>query len=344
MGEMRLKINRSLFGYGLGIIILHVVGICLMGPSVLHHPTILGLGFLAYTFGLRHAFDVDHIAAIDNTVRKLRQENKTSNGVGFYFSLGHSTVVFIMAVITVLAVQWAQRTMPVFENVGGIIGTMVSAAFLLIIGIVNLVVLISLYRVFKNMRHNSFHEQQFEDLLHSRGFIYHFIAPLFKIVKKDWHIYPIGFLFGLGFDTASEVALLAISAGATKNAIPFTGIIALPILFASGMSLMDTVDAVFMTTAYNWAFATPLRKVYYNLTVTGLSVFAALFIGLIEVAQVLMPAIGLRQGLWSWLEHLNFGVIGVILVCLFFVSWLVSYGIWRLLRVEQRWSSSDGHY
>jgi nickel/cobalt transporter (NiCoT) family protein len=338
---MRLKIKRSLFGYGLAIVILHVLGICLLVSSVSRHPTLLGLGFLAYTFGLRHAFDADHIAAIDNTVRKLRQENKASDGVGFYFSLGHSTVVFIMAVITALAVQWAQRTMPVFENVGGIIGTVVSATFLLIIGIVNLVVLISLYQVFKNMRHNSFHEQQFEDLLHSRGFIFRFIAPLFKIVKKAWHLYPIGFLFGLGFDTASEVALLAISAGATQNAAPFTGITALPILFAAGMSLMDTADGVFMTTAYNWAFATPIRKVYYNLTVTGLSVFAALFIGLIEAVQVLAPAIGLKQGFWFWLAHLNLGVLGVVLVCLFIFAWLVSYGVWKRFRVEQQWSSSN---
>ncbi len=336
-----LKTESVIMGYGLGVTALHVIGICLLAVSLPHHPTLLGLGFLAYTFGLRHAFDADHIAAIDNTVRKLRQDNKPSIGVGFYFSLGHSTVVFVMAVVAAFAAQWAQKSIPVLQNIGGMTGTIVSATFLFIIGVINLVVLLNLYQVFKKMHSHSFDEKQFDDLLHSRGVIYRFISPLVRVVKKSWHMYPIGFLFGLGFDTASEVALLAISVEATKNAFPLAGIIALPTLFASGMSLMDTADGVFMTTAYNWAFATPVRKVYYNLTVTGLSVLAALFIGLIEVAQVVTAAVGVKQGFWSWLEHVNFGILGLVLVCLFITAWVVSFGIWKLRRIEQRWSSSN---
>lgn len=336
-----MRIKRSIFGYGLSILFLHVLGICFLLSSVSEHPTLLGVGFLAYTFGLRHAFDADHIAAIDNTVRKLRQENQDSTGVGFYFSLGHSTVVCIMAVATAFSAQWAQRSIPALQNIGGVIGTTVSATFLFVIGIVNLVVVVNLYRAFQKMRIDSFNDKEFEDLLQSRGFIFRYISPLFKVVKQSWNIYPIGFLFGLGFDTASEVALLAISVGAAKNAIPFTGVLALPILFAAGMSLMDTVDGVFMTTTYNWAFATPIRKVYYNLTVTGLSVLAALFIGLIEAVQAITSIFGLKQGVWSWLEHVNFGTIGITLVCLFMIAWAVSFGTWKLRQMEQRRSTPN---
>ena len=254
---VKVKIRRSIFGYSVGVVALHVFGIALLVSAILHHPTLLGLGFLAYTFGLRHAFDADHIAAIDNTVRKLRQEDKDPVGVGFFFSLGHSTIVIIMAVVTAFAVQWAQRSIPELQNIGGIVGTLVSAVFLFAIGFINLFVLMNLYQVFKKMRTDSLNEDQFEELLNSRGFLARMIGPVFKFVNKSWHIYPIGVLFGFSFDTASEVALLAISAGAAKNAIPFTGILALPILFSAGMSLMDTADGVFMTTAYNWAFATP---------------------------------------------------------------------------------------
>jgi nickel/cobalt transporter (NiCoT) family protein len=334
-------LRKSIARYGISIVVLHILGIYCLVVSAPHDSTLVGLGFLAYTFGLRHAFDADHIAAIDNTVRKLRQENKNSIGVGFFFSLGHSTVVFVMAVVTAFAAQWAQKSIPVLQSIGGIIGTIVSAVFLLIIGIVNLVVLLNLYQAFKRMRHDSWNEQQLEKLLDSRGFIFRFISPLFKVVNKSWHVYPIGFLFGLGFDTASEVALLAISAGAARNAIPATGIMALPILFASGMSLMDTADGVFMTTAYNWAFATPMRKVYYNLTVTGLSVIAALFIAFIEAIQVISPALGRTRGFWSGLENVDFGTLGIALVCLLIAAWVVSYGIWKFLRLGQRWPSND---
>ncbi|GMA64344.1 HoxN/HupN/NixA family nickel/cobalt transporter [Alicyclobacillus fastidiosus] len=336
-----MNFKKSILEFGLSIVVLHVVAIGLLVTAIPHHPTLLGLGVLAYTFGLRHAFDADHIAAIDNTVRKLRQEEKNPIGVGFYFSLGHSTIVIIMAIVTAFAVHWAQKSIPALQNIGGILGTSISAVFLFLIGIINLFVLMNIYKVFKEMRTTSLNEAEFEEVLLSRGFISRMIGPLFKLVNKSWHIYPIGVLFGFSFDTASEVALLAISAGAAKNAIPFTGVLALPLLFSAGMSLMDTADGLFMTTAYHWAFATPIRKVYYNLTVTGLSVVAALVIGMIEVLQVLAPEMGLNQGFWAWVQNLDFGTIGCMLVGMFVVTWTVSYGIWKFYRIEQRWSATN---
>lgn len=336
-----MKIKRSFVGYSIGVVALHVLGICLLLSSVSNHPTLLGLGFLAYTFGLRHAFDADHIAAIDNTVRKLRQEAKNPVGVGFFFSLGHSTIVILMALITTLAVQWAQKSIPQLQTLGGIVGTLVSAVFLFTIGFINLFVLMNIYQVFKKMRTVSLNQEQFEELLNSRGFLSRMIGPLFKLINKSWHIYPVGILFGFSFDTASEVALLAISAGAAKSAIPFSGVLALPIMFSAGMALMDTTDGMFMTTAYNWAFATPIRKVYYNLTITGLSVVAALIIGLIEVIQVLTPALGLNQGVWAWLQNLDFNMMGYILVGLFVATWAISYFIWKFLHIERRWAASN---
>ncbi|MFB5189318.1 HoxN/HupN/NixA family nickel/cobalt transporter [Alicyclobacillus fastidiosus] len=333
--------KRSIFAYGGCVVALHALGVGLLVGALPGHPALLGLGFLAYTFGLRHAFDADHIAAIDNTVRKLRQEDKNTVGVGFFFSLGHSTIVILMALITAFAAQWAQRSIPELQRLGGIVGTLVSALFLLAIGCINLFVLINLCRVFKSMRNRSFNEDQFEQLLQSRGLISRWIGPLFKLVTRSGHIYPIGVLFGFSFDTASEVALLAISAGAAKNAMPFTGILALPILFSAGMCLMDTADGVFMTTAYDWAFSTPIRKVYYNLTVTGVSVVAALLIGLIEAIQVLTPELGLNSGWWHWIQNLDFGNMGYVLVALFLVAWGLSYGVWKFYRIEQRWSSSN---
>ncbi|TCP31581.1 high-affinity nickel-transport protein [Scopulibacillus darangshiensis] len=325
--------------YGAIVVVLHVIGILFLFIGAKDHPILLGMGFVAYTLGLRHAFDADHIAAIDNTVRKLLQQGKDPVGVGFYFSLGHSSVVFLMAVILGISVHWAKKELPQMQEVGGIIGITVSGCFLLIIGLMNLVILIGLFKIFMNMRKDSYDKDEVEKLLVSRGFMVRFAGPLFKFINKSWHVYPLGFLFGLGFDTASEVALLALSAGAAKSTIPFLGILALPILFAAGMSAMDTADGVFMKSAYNWAFSTPLRKMYYNLTVTVVSVAAALLIGMIELAQVLSAKLHLQGGLWLWVQQLDFGWLGYALVSLFILSWLISYAIWKLFRIEERWGS-----
>lgn len=317
--------------YGVGIIFLLI--------GIREHPLLLGMGFVAWTLGLRHAFDVDHIAAIDNTVRKLLQQNKNPVGVGCYFSLGHSTVVFLMAVVLAIAVHWAKQVLPQMQAVGGAIGIIVSGCFLILIGLMNLAILISLFKIFRKMKHDRYDHDQVERLLVSRGFVSRFASPLFKLISESWHVYPLGFLFGLGFDTASEIALLALSAGAAKTAIPFLGILALPILFAAGMSTMDTADGVFMKNAYNWAFSTPLRKLYYNITITIVSVAAALFIGVIELTQVISSKLHFQGALWNGVQQMNFGWLGYGLVSLFILSWLISYAIWKLFRIEERWGT-----
>jgi nickel/cobalt transporter (NiCoT) family protein len=324
-------------GYGGTILGLHLLGILALLPAARLHPALLGMGFLAYALGLRHAFDADHIAAIDNTVRKLVSQDQSPLGAGFYFSLGHSTVVLFMVLATALVTRWTQQALPHLQTIGGVVGTTVSGGFLLLIGLLNLFIWLDIYLIFQRMRRGTHDPEELERLLVSRGLIARVAGPLFRLIGRSWHVYPLGFLFGLGFDTASEVALLALSAGAAATAFPGWGILALPVLFAAGMSLMDTADGIFMTTAYRWAFGTPLRKIYYNLTVTGLSVVAALLIGLIELTQVFTRALGLGGGFWGRLQALDFGWIGYLLVGLFVVTWSLSYGAWRLLRIEERW-------
>jgi len=320
--------------YGSAVLGIHILGLSLLFFNAGNYPQLLGLGFLAYTLGLRHAFDADHIAAIDNTVRKMVQEKSDPTGIGFYFSLGHSSVVLVMTIVTVVSMNWAQQNIPELKEVGSLIGTAVSGGFLILIGILNLYIWADLYRLFRQMREGNYNEDNLDQLLLNRGLISRFCGPLYRLITKSWHVYPLGFLFGLGFDTASEVALLAISANAATQSIPVGAVLALPMLFAAGMSLMDTADGVFMTTAYNWAFSTPLRKIYYNLTVTGLSVVAALFIGIIELGQILITKLGLNYGQWQWVMDLNFGNMGYVLVVLFIISWGISYLFWKVLHLE----------
>ncbi|HEV2438566.1 MAG TPA: HoxN/HupN/NixA family nickel/cobalt transporter [bacterium] len=327
---------RGCAGYGSAILALHIGGALALLAAARAHPALLGMGFLAYTLGLRHAFDADHIAAIDNVVRKLVGDKRSPLGVGFYFSTGHSSVVFLMAAATVLVTHWTQRSLPHLQAAGGLIGITVSGGFLLLIGVLNLFIWLDIYLIFQRMRRGQHDAQELEGLLLSRGLVMRVASPLFRLVTRDWHVYPLGFLFGLGFDTASEVALLALAAGAAASALPVWGVLALPLLFAAGMSLMDTSDGIFMTTAYRWAFATPIRKVYYNLTVTGLSMVAALLIGGIELAQVIAHALGLTAGFWGGLAALDFGRLGYLLVALFVLTWSLSYGAWKVLRLGER--------
>lgn len=321
--------------YGIGVAVLHLLGITFLFSGLAKHPQMLGFAFLAYTLGLRHAFDADHIAAIDNTVRKMVQQKEESSGVGFFFSLGHSTVVFVMAVITAFSMQWAQQNLPELKTIGSFIGTAVSGVFLLMIGLFNLYIWFDIFALFKKMRRREFNEEEMDEILLNRGFLSRFFKPLYRLIHKSWQVYPLGFLFGLGFDTASEVALLAVSANAATQTVPLSAVISLPLFFAAGMSLMDTADGVFMTSAYRWAFSTPLRKIYYNLSVTGLSVVAALVIGLLEMAQILSPKIGLNNSFWLWVRSLDFGSIGYLLVGLFFLAWGVSFILWKVLRLEE---------
>lgn len=284
------------------VILLHVIGFSFLWIAGKDHHILFGMGILAYTLGLRHAFDADHIAAIDNTVRKLLQQRKDPSGVGFYFSIGHSSVVFLMAVFLGVSVKWAKDELPHFQDIGGTIGTLVDA------------------------------------LLESRGFVSRFVGPYFKLITRSWHVLPLGFLFGLGFDTASEIALLALSSGASQQAISFIGILSLPILFASGMSLLDTLDGVVMKYAYNWAFFNPIRKIYYNITITAISVIAALVIGMIELLQILADKLDLHGAFWAFISSIEFDYLGYILVALFLITWLISSLIWKFGRIEHKWS------
>ncbi|UNO50834.1 HoxN/HupN/NixA family nickel/cobalt transporter [Alicyclobacillus acidoterrestris] len=320
------------------VALLHAIGIGSLIVCSRRDPALFGLGVLAYTFGLRHAFDADHIAAIDNTVRKLIEQKERPSGVGFYFSIGHSTIVFVLAIGTALATHWVQHSVPQLEKYGGLLGTTISGVFLLLIGGLNLIVLISMCRLFTAIGRREFHLDSMETLLQSRGFFSRFLTPWMKFINKSWHAYPVGVLFGLGFDTATEVALLTISSLAVRQSHSVISVLTLPILFAAGMSLLDTADGILMVGAYRWAFTTPLRKLYYNLSVTGLSVAAAVLIGLVEVGQVIGEKGGLKGPFWGWLQGIDFGELGYWLCALFLVTWALSFGVWKVFRFESRWS------
>jgi high-affinity nickel-transport protein len=304
---------------------LHGLGLTLLLWVLPDHPGLAAMGVLAYTLGLRHAFDPDHLAAIDNTVRRFIQAKTPSHGTGFWFSLGHSSVVFLMAFALAFGGVWVAQAWPQWKVWGAVIGPTVSGAFLLVIGLVNLALWWQVWTTFQRLRRG-------EPMADSsapgpQGPFVRLLRPLFRLVTKSWHLYPLGFLFGLGFDTASEITLLALSTQGASQSLPWLGILSLPLLFAAGMSLLDTVDGLFMTKAYGWSLVSPLKKVYYNLSVTGLSVFVAVAIGAVELAQV--------AG-WGPAAAVNFGDLGFFLAATFVVAWLVSVGVWKLLKLEQR--------
>jgi high-affinity nickel-transport protein len=315
--------------FAAAVVLLHVVGWGLFAYYVGGNPALVGLGTLAYTFGLRHAFDADHIAAIDNTTRKFLQDGRRSVGVGFFFSLGHSTVVFALAGGLAVATGTVKARIPSFRHWGGWIGTGVSGSFLLAIGLLNLFVLVDVVRIFREMRRGGLDEERLEARLLDRGLMSRgVLRRLGDRIQKSWQMYPLGVLFGLGFDTATEVGLLALSAGAAGRHMPFAAVIALPLLFAAGMSLLDTADGAFMAYAYGWAFANPVRKVYYNITVTALSVTVALGIGGAELVQLVARA--------AWLDV---NTMGYAIVALFVLTWAASAFVWKTQRIEKRWQT-----
>jgi high-affinity nickel-transport protein len=327
-------------GFAGGVALLHVLGWGLFLWYSRSNPALAGLGTLAYTFGLRHAFDADHIAAIDNTTRKFLQEGKRSLGVGFFFSLGHSTIVFALAAGLAVAAHAVDSGIPAFQDYGSSIGASVSGTFLWIIGILNLLVLLDILRIFRDMRSGSYDRERLEQRLLDRGFMNRFfLGRLARRIRASWQMYPLGLLFGLGFDTATEVGLLALAAGVATHHVPVLAVLSLPLLFAAGMSLMDTADGAFMSQAYGWAFSNPVRKVYYNITVTSLSVAVALLIGTIELLQVAATKLSLESGFWAFLGELDFSRLGYGIVGLFVLTWAVSYGVWRLRRIEERWAA-----
>jgi high-affinity nickel-transport protein len=369
LAAFRASLSRadraSLWGMGAFIVFLHVTGFfilfALVTPKHLQlggdHPVFnAGVGVLAYTFGLRHAFDADHIAAVDNATRKLLTDNATASeagvpdeqikrplSVGFWFSLGHSTIVFSLAFLLTVGVKALAGQVSddgsSLHAATGIIGASVSGVFLWVLGILNLVVLVGILKVFLQMRRGHYDEEVLEEHLNKRGFMNRFLSGLTRAVRKPWHIYPVGVLFGLGFDTATEVGLLVIAGGAAAFDLPFYSILVLPILFAAGMCLMDTIDGVFMNVAYGWAFARPVRKVFYNITITSISVAVALVIGTIELVGVLADQAHITSGPVGAIAGINLDYAGYAIVGLFVAAWVIAVAVWHFGNIDERWSA-----
>jgi nickel/cobalt transporter (NiCoT) family protein len=347
--ELTRPERRSVIGMATVILVLHLVGwgtlIALVAPQeyqVSGQLFNIGLGVTAYTLGLRHAFDADHIAAIDNTTRKLMAEGKRPLSVGFWFSLGHSSIVFVLCLLLAFGVRSLAGQLgsddSTLQSVAGVFGTLVSGTFLYVLGILNLVILVGIVKVFRDMRRGEYDEAALEEQLNNRGFMNRFLGGLTKSVTKPWQIYPIGLLFGLGFDTATEIGLLVLAGGAAAFQLPWYAILTLPVLFAAGMSLLDSIDGVFMNYAYGWAFSRPIRKVYYNITITGLSVAVALIIGTIELLSILGDKLSITTGPVAWIGGLDLNYVGFVIVGLFVVTWVVALAVWRYGRIEERWS------
>jgi high-affinity nickel-transport protein len=334
------------------ILALHLVGFFLLFAFVVPRHLDLGgdtgifgvgVGLTAYTLGLRHAFDADHIGAIDNTTRKLMTDGQRPVSVGFFFSLGHSTIVFALAALFALGIKGLSGQVSAegsgLHQATGLVGPAVSGTFLFLIGILNLMVLVSIVGVFRRMREGHFDERELEEQLARRGFMNRFYGRATRAVKKPWQMYPLGCLFGLGFDTATEIALLATAGAAATGGLPFYAILCLPILFAAGMSLLDTIDGAFMNFAYGWAFSRPVRKVFYNITITGLSVAVALIIGTIELLAVLADRLTLSGGVWDFVSNLDLNLVGYFIVGLFAVTWAIALAVWRFGRIEEKLSA-----
>ncbi|POX36484.1 HoxN/HupN/NixA family nickel/cobalt transporter [Streptomyces sp. Ru73] len=302
----------------------------------------VGLGITAYTLGMRHAFDADHIAAIDNTTRKLMADGKRPVSVGFWFALGHSSMVVLMAALVSGGAALAGTLMDDdsrTHQVLGTVGTTVSGTFLYLIAALNLVALAGIWRVFRAMRAGEYDETELERQLDSRGFMNRVLGRFTKAITRPGQMYPIGLLLGLGFDTATEVTLMVMAGSGAASGLPWYAILCLPLLFAAGMSLFDTLDGTFMNFAYQWAFSNPVRKVYYNLTITGLSIAVALFIGTIELVTVLHDKLGLKDAVTGWISGLDLDNVGYLIVGLFVVVWAAALAYWRLSGVEQRWAA-----
>jgi len=333
---------------------LHVFGfvalLALVVPSHYHLGAsgtfTVGIGITAYTLGMRHAFDADHISAIDNTTRKLMSEGKRPLSVGFWFSLGHSTIVFALALLISFGVRSldgpVKHESSNLHQVTGWIGTTVSGTFLYVIAALNIVILFGILKVFREMKTGRYDEAALEEQLNSRGFMNRFFGRLTRTVTKPAQMYPIGVLFGLGFDTATEVALLVIAGSAGAAGLPWYAILCLPILFAAGMSLLDSIDGSFMNFAYGWAFSKPVRKVFYNLTITGLSVAVALVIGTIELGGLIAQHLNLSGSFWNWFENININFLGFLLVGMFVGTWAIALSVWRFGHIEERWSAHLG--
>jgi len=334
------------------ILLLHVIGFGVFIAFVVpgHYKGLgIGVSVLAYTLGLRHAFDADHISAIDNTTRKLMNDRRGVEGakkplsVGYFFSLGHSTIVIAIGVGIVIAEKAVygavSNSNSGLEQFGGVFGTIVSASFLYLIALLNVIILAGIIKVFRTMRKGTYDEEELERQLENRGLMYRFFGKWMKSITKEWQLYPVGVVFGMGFDTATEVALLATTALLATQSLPWYSIMCLPILFTAGMSLMDTLDGCFMNVAYGWAFFNPVRKVYYNLAITGLSVAICFFIGTVEVLGLLPMELHLHGHFWDDMAGFNINTAGFVIVGMFVLTWIVALAIWRIGNVEEKWSA-----
>ncbi|ASY28265.1 high-affinity nickel-transport protein [Candidatus Planktophila limnetica] len=335
----------AMFGF---IAFLHIAGGLLMwkatsGRYELSDGSLFGWGTaaLAYVLGMRHAFDADHISAIDNTTRKLMSEGQRPLAVGFFFSLGHSSVVMALALLLNFGIKALGGQLKdedsALHHYTGLIGLTVSGTFLMIIAILNLVILVSIIGVFIEMRKGTYSDEELEKHLNSRGLLMRFFGPIARRIDKSWKMYPLGILFGLGFDTATEIGLLVLAGSSVVAGLPWWAIISLPLFFAGGMSLLDTIDGSFMNFAYGWAFSKPVRKVYYNIIITGLSVAVALFVGGLEICQVIAGQLNLTGGFWDYALAFNLNSAGYFIVGAFVVVWAVALLIWRYGKIEERW-------
>jgi high-affinity nickel-transport protein len=343
------------------VITLHVLGWGMLIAAIRGHYHIskteifgAGTGILAYTLGMRHAFDADHIAAIDNTTRKLLGEAGNQAGAGkrplstgFFFSLGHSSVVFVLAVLLNFGIRGLGAQLrdgsSALQHTTAVVGTLVSSAFLFLIAALNVVILAGIIRVLRGARGGGYSDAELEEHLAKRGLMMRLLGPLARRIDRPWKLYPVGLLFGLGFDTATEVALLVLAGTAVAGGLPFYAILSLPLLFAAGMSLFDTADGCFMNVAYDWAFARPLRKIYYNLTITGLSVFVALFIGVVEVLGLVAQDARLGGTFWAFLRGFNINTAGFVIAGVFVATWAAALAVWHFGRLEQKWqAAADG--
>ncbi|WP_420237691.1 HoxN/HupN/NixA family nickel/cobalt transporter [Telmatobacter bradus] len=336
--DAAINVKRKIAGiYGL-LLVFNVGAWSWAILAFRHYPLLLGTAFLSYSFGLRHAVDADHIAAIDNVTRKLMQEGKRPVAVGFLFSLGHSTIVVIGSAVIATTAFFLQHRLETFRNIGGIVGTLVSTAFLFGIAIANLIVLRSIYQTFMRVRQGAAYvEEDLNLLLAGRGFLARLFRPMFAMIRRSWHMYPLGVLFGLGFDTATEIGLLGISAAEASKGLPIWSIMVFPALFAAGMCLIDTTDNILMLGAYGWAFVKPVRKLYYNMTITFVSVVVAFVVGGIEALGLLADQFNLGGAFWSTMHRLNenFGTVGFFIIGLFVLSWIVSIAIYKWQRFDE---------
>ncbi|MDH0288923.1 HoxN/HupN/NixA family nickel/cobalt transporter [Pseudomonas sp. GD04087] len=323
---------RSTITLFIGLITVNLLAWAWALVAFSDYPMLLGTAVLAYSFGLRHAVDADHIAAIDNATRKLIQEGQATQSVGLYFSLGHSSVVILASVLIALSAASLQDELESFHGIGALIGTSVSAAFLLLVALINLVILRSVYRAFRRVRQGErVGEAELQGMLAGSGPIARLARPLFRLIRRSWHLYPLGFLFGLGFDTATEIGLLGIAASQAAQNLPMLSILVFPALFTAGMALVDSADSVLMTGAYRWAQVRPARKLYYNLTITSASVLVALLVGSMEALNLLAEQLQLEGGAWDFIAQVNehFGLLGFLIIGLFAATWLLSWAFYR---------------